>query len=363
MDVVTKLISFDRAGRIADSLLDQGVNNLLVRLDGWQQGGGYYKVPDLNKAQTSLGSYSKFKNLLSRNDGVAFLPSVDYLNLYSSGNGASKKRDAVRDVSGGFCEQSEYLRSTFAKSQRFNIWYIAKSEVYSRLLKKAADKASLLKTGLFDLTGGNILPLDGHRSALRKIVPTDRETAKNNYISAFSEAAKQGRGIWMDDPSGYALPFAAGATRLANTASGYAGFSEEIPLVQMVYHGRISYSGRPLNTASDYKASLLRAAEFGEAPLFSLTELKGASLPSRYNDNFSASLSWLPSAVEAYEFLARAREVSAGQTMTDHCRLAPGVYRTTYGNGCSVIVNYSDTEWSNGEITVSSHDYSIDRKG
>jgi len=359
MEMVTPLISFDDAAKITQSLTREGIQNLTVRLDGWQEGADYDKVPSLDRPEGKLGGSAAFSQLLKNQENVTFLPSVDYLNLYASGNGVSQKGDAVRDVSGGFFEQSEYLRSTFTKSQRIDPWYLAKSAVFARLLTGAAEKAAERSVGIFDTASGNILPSDGHRSSFRQITPTDRETAKNKYLSAYAEASEK-TDLWFDRPAGYALSFAAGATRLPNTASGYTGFSEEIPLLQMVFHGRISYSGEPLNTATDYQGSLLRAAEFGEAPLFSLTELKEGSLPERYQDNFSASVTyWKPRIVEAYHFLAEARSATQNQKMTEHRKLAEGVYQSVFENGAVITVNYTKDTWSENGLTVSPQSYLV----
>ena len=59
---------------------------------------------------------------------------------------------------------------------------------------------------------------------------------------------------------------------------------------------------------------------------------------------------WIDLAKEMYHEINGALNKVRGQPIIDHARLAEGVYKTTYGNGFYVIVNYNPSA-----VTVDGH--------
>lgn len=115
--------------------------------------------------------------------------------------------------------------------------------------------------------------------------------------------------------------------------------------MHMVLHGRVSYAGGAWNLSGDFRRTLLKAAEYGEAPYFRLTEFADGDtrLAARFSDVFSSNLAyWQPKLVEAYRELEPLLARVEGARMTGHEALGSGLYRTAYDNGARVYVNYGD---------------------
>jgi len=365
IETVRPLVTFSRVFGIIDELAKDGIEGIKVKLDGWQSGGLYYRIPLLSNPEKKLGSRKTFREIITSGNVV---PSFDYINIYSSGNGVSKKGDGVRNVSGGLSEQTHYFRSTFTKNKQYGYWTLLKSEIFSDLISKLVWQypENARNTGYFDESSGNILPSDGHRNSLKGIQPTDRNAALQNYLSAYRRAVDYGLTIYFNNPYAYALPFASGITRLKNTSSGYTGFDAEIPFLQMIIHGRAVYSGSPLNESPDFKRSLLRAAEYGELPFFSLTEFdeEDMRLTGRLSDKFSSTYSyWRGKIMKAYGYLSPVIRAVDGAVMISHRKLDEGVYLVTYDNGAQVAVNYSANAVLTEIGTVEAESYIITGAG
>lgn len=347
VETVRPLMTAGRVETLLGELGEAGLSGLSVQLDGWQKGSDYQKVPVFGKADGAVGGRRAFAELLAagKRTGAAIYPAADFINLYKAGNGAGKSADAVRNISGGVYEQSTYLRSTYTKNPAIPTWNLLGAAAFERLFTAFAGQAAGQAVGIADRSSGAILPSDGRRSQFTGARPTDRQTALERYESAYRAAGDKGLRLLFNDPKGYVFPYAAGLTGLENSTSGYAGFSREVPFVQMVLHGRVSYAGGAWNLSGDFRRTLLKAAEYGEAPYFRLTEFADGDtrLAARFSDVFSSNLAyWQPKLVEAYRELEPLLARVEGARMTGHGALAPGLYRTVYDNGVRVYVNYGD---------------------
>lgn len=61
----------------------------------------------------------------------------------------------------------------------------------------------------------------------------------------------------------YAVPYADHILNMASESSGYRLADEDVPFLQMVFHGRKTMAGTPINLKSDYRRQVLRAIEYG----------------------------------------------------------------------------------------------------
>lgn len=66
---------------------------------------------------------------------------------------------------------------------------------------------------------------------------------------------------------------------------------------------------------------------------------------------------WFGLAAEMYETVNGVLKHVSGQPITGHERLAEGVYRTVYGNGYEVIVNYNRTPVTVNGVTIEAESF------
>ena len=67
--------------------------------------------------------------------------------------------------------------------------------------------------------------------------------------------------------------------------------------------------------------------------------------------------------LEKYQYLQQAMQHTYGQKITNHQRLAEGVYKTTFQNGYATYVNYTDNDYQSNGITVNAQDYLTVKEG
>ncbi|MHB8963999.1 MAG: DUF5696 domain-containing protein [Saccharofermentanales bacterium] len=234
------------------------------------------------------------------------------------------------------------------------------AHLYSEFVLSSAEGFTMIA----DDAGGHLIPSNNHRNKTADAAQT-RQNVMENYRTAFAGALSKGMSLMFDEPQGYALKYAHSVTNLANSTSGYIGFSEEIPFVQMVLSGKVNYAGEPLNLAMNMHTSLLKMVEFGEIPYFKLSELKEEvrSLPPVFNENYSINYSYHKNILrEVYDFSRQYRLATENAKIIRHERIKKNIYMTEYSNGTMVYVNYGSDEYSAGEITVPPLSYGIGGK-
>jgi hypothetical protein len=121
---------------------------------------------------------------------------------------------------------------------------------------------------------------------------------------------------------------------------------ETVPFYPLVVHGTIEYTSSAANLRDIYDDKMLKAIEYGAIPFFRLTYsqsrvLKDTDYDFVYSGEYAV---WKDRVVEEYKKFNQLAAVY-NQRMTDHEKLAQGVYRTTYADGTSVTVNYNTKQF------------------
>ena len=128
-----------------------------------------------------------------------------------------------------------------------------------------------------------------------------------------------------------------------------------VPFFELVYHDVVvssTYRGtvpgdffnNPISVNDQYKQHKLKMVEFCGRPFI-----------------YNWSEATIPSVKNAYEFLKTYRDLMP-EEMTRHSKLAEGVFKTEFGNGAYVVVNYNDAEYVYDGKKIAPQDYLIVRK-
>ena len=342
------LTTFEDSEKIIEEL--QSAGNLSVSLIGWANGGIDHTVFSNISILSELGGRKGFDRLIenAKKSGVAVYPVVNISHIY---------KDAAFDGFLTYRNASHQLDNSYARIYQYNlgsslgdyskICYTVKSQS----IKSYNDK--LLK---------NLSPLLDSISYewLGKVVNTDsskksgsRSDSLNDYISAF-EKASQTLKLEFKGGNQYVYKYASGIRELKNSSSLYRNVSFSVPFVQMVIHGSIPYSSEPLNTAQDSKKAFLKAMENGEQLAYTLAYRNTDNLKSSaHTEYFSVEYSYykddiLENAQKADSIL----KGTYGKEITEHKYLTPQVVAVTYENGITVVVNYSDEDYTVNDVTV-----------
>lgn len=322
------LTTFAQAKELIEQLYAGGVTDIQLRYDNWQGDAYYQTATDSHRPASVLGGASGLNDLLDAlSDGSRlYLECEPLLKRRQSFHGLQ----SVLDING----RIRQLYGTLSATECIYLNPASVSAVFERFTRSLTSYAG---AGAALSTVGMTLYSEASDTRYR-----DR-TAMAAMLAGEVAALPQDRPVMLTVGNSYLLPY---ADCLLNAAASHSNRSverESVPFLQMVLHGRVCYAGEPLNTASDYETALLRSVEYGESPYYLINyappaELKNTEYSAMYSTYYA---DWLERMTQ--DFASRKALLAAvhGKRMTGHDTLAAGVYRTTYENGVSVIVNYT----------------------
>ncbi|MNR11607.1 hypothetical protein D3C85_1279140 [compost metagenome] len=187
--------------------------------------------------------------------------------------------------------------------------------------------------------------------------------AKNSTGQLWKEglqaASSQIGGMMFDHADAYVFPFAESITDVPLYASNFDSEEREIPFYSMAVSGLIPAFSEPINLSSDPEQYVLKLIETGTYPAYRLICEDGSKLKGTDEDDlFSAEFhQWQDDMSRQFEQINKALMPVRGQVISHHERIAHGIYRTTYGNGKSVLINYTDKAVTLGQDHVEAKGY------
>ena len=159
--------------------------------------------------------------------------------------------------------------------------------------------------------------------------------------------------IIMEHPNAYALKYADGVVGIPFSHSRYDVEDEAIPFYQLVVSGLLPYASEAVNLSGDPDAMILKCLETGSDPHFVLTAaessvIKETPLNRLYGADYER---WKNFITSAFSELRTAFNEIGSRTIVSHELLEPGVTKSTYANGGSVIIDHIA-----GSYTINSGD-------
>lgn len=185
--------------------------------------------------------------------------------------------------------------------------------------------------------------------------------------SAFEAAAKKytdnGIELMLKAPDASMLAYTSCVYAAPAESSGARIFDEDIPFLQLVMNGIVSYSVPSFNESGNNRLSLLKALESSSSLAYTLyaedceeTENTAAKLLS--GSEFSAQKKRIKDNISEYNAVM---DVLKGK-ITGHKIISSGLHLTEYGEN-SIVINYNDTQaMYNGE-TVPPMSYIVYKGG
>lgn len=340
-----KLTTYAQAQDMVQQLKAKGVDNIALRYIGALSGG--YAQKDLSNVSfmPSLGGKGDFEDLMDYMDGQNLQLYLDINILTASARVSGMSKANGVNGSDVTANLTNLLTPTLGwKTYQTNALKIDKSrkslsnflswmEEYPQLEFSVNDAGSLLYS---DYTRD-----DADRAALEQ------------QVSAQMEQVAYGRSLMLDNGNLYTLKHADIIADLP-LESSYAESEayEAVPFVQMLLHGTVEYTGKPLNLADpdSLQETLLHSVEFGACPSY----LWVYSLPEEFASE-SERLVYEQSINDAVKFYVEANDALAdlrGSRMTDHQELSEGVYMTEYDSSSLVYVNYTEADATVDGVTV-----------
>ncbi|MBQ9964447.1 MAG: hypothetical protein IJP14_04925 [Clostridia bacterium] len=353
------LTTFEQAQAILSALKERGVDSLSVRYQGWSNYGLLNKkVPTKAKALSNLGGKKALNilNAYATDNAIALYPDVDFLRFRSG-----SKKQSIKTAFNEVVYHTERMRSVFATKLELTPYRF----LTPQNLKTVTDRylKSYSGTGISAISLGTLGEYaysnhSQHDGFHRYDYPETVAAVLQNYRDS-------GLALSVEGANAFAAVYAARIYNTPTLTSGYDMFDHEIPFYQIVFHGYTTMTAMPMAQTTEAAVNFLKAVESGSELLFdSMYESSALLTGTRYDHLYATQYTlWMDQAVELYTRYQPLLKTIYDQTIVAHTELASDVMQTTYENGVSVIVNYSNVDYVSDSLTVKPLDYAVQEGG
>lgn len=354
-----QMTTFAEVKEIIDDLAARGVNNVEITLDGWSHGGLYGHQPAQFPAAKQLGGNKGLDELIdyAKSKGIALLLNANYVRVHDSSKNVTARKDAIRGIDREVIESFNYYVATRWRNSNITFYYLKPERVYERYITDDLKRfAQLDIAGVHMKHMGDMIYSDEDRNHF-----FNREQTAQVWQKVLQQMGEQGGKTTVDYGFAYTFGLIDHIKNVPLRHSGYIYTDEAIPFYQLVMHGIIPYSGKPINLHEDTQVEMLKAIEYGALPSYELTYGATSLLQRTIEERlFSSEYAlWQQRVAEKYTELLPLYEKISGQEMIDHAQVAQGVYQTTYSNGISVYTNYNQQEVTIDGLHIAAMDYAV----
>ena len=326
---------------ILNDSLDNGVNNIVTSLLGWQDGGITLGRPDEVDFSRNIGTASQYKKLISnmKERGVDVSFSQDYYLI---------NKEQI-NLSGN---ATKHINGKYVEFTSFNHIFINEFN-YSRT-DKAAKWVKNQYSELRSETGVNTMTVSGISNHALSHYGGTREKAMSNIEGAFSYLNSKGS-VNADQPSKYLWEY---VDRYFNTPisdSQHLIEEEEIPLLQLVLNGCMELYAPYSNFSFYDQNSVLKMIDFNVYPSFILSKESSHLLSYTNSANYySTEYSLYKDMIKnIYSQVDSALGKVINASWTNRIKTDNGLIVNEYSNGKKIVINYSDSPLKyNGTLTV-----------
>lgn len=352
--------SFAQADEIVSSLKGLGVTNMNVGVVSWF-GGGLRNDAVLSEPRiaSGLGGKSALSDLTKEMDGFGKVGlGADLLKVYKGLPHFNNIFYATRFPNNSVAQGYEFNPAIYWADGRWDPYYFLSPRYLAGVMADytaSADQLGISSLWLEDV--GNVLSSDFHSSG-----NVDREASKGLITQAVADAAS-GRSLTIQEPNAYLWTYLDTALSLPTESSGHMLIDESIPFLQMVLSGHVNYASKPFNRSGDLQTAFLEAVETGADIYYEwiyepddvIAELDGIEKEKVYSMSYEK---WVGTAAAQYARMKEELSCVDGMEITGHCRIADGVYCTSYGD-VRVVVNYNEDAVDYNGVTVGARDFAL----
>lgn len=348
IDTFEVLTSFEQVKEIYETLRGVGVDQIRISLLGWQSDGYFGNICDKFPAESALGGDEDLKKLLAwaGENNIEMALEYNSLLMYGSPTSGITLREAV-------------VKSPATTYQEFNltfpsgVWrswdpfYYMSPLFYEREMLDD-DIARLKEYGLNSLdvlTVGTELFSD-----YNKANALTRQQSMHHYVNWMKKYKENFDNVSVYYGPDYAVALADRVLDIPTTTSSLQILDEQVPFLQIVYHGLVDYYASPLNRADNEQTEFLRAIEYGAMLSYELTYNSTEEMKyTLYNTLFRSKYDLLADGIaEQYAQSSELLKNIKNAVITGHYRVADDVevFCTEYSNGTKVYVNYESAAYT-----------------
>ncbi|QHW31110.1 hypothetical protein GZH47_09750 [Paenibacillus rhizovicinus] len=353
------LTTFDQAQEIVQKLKAVNVDDIKLRYVGWFNGGMLQKAPTSIKPDKAAGGKSGFNALAAylKEQHVAFYPDVSLLHAYGDKGLFGQNRNASLFLNQKTAERYPYVRATGRQNGNASPYYIVTPAKLPGIVTRFAN--AYADYGVTGLSAGDLGDLIN--SDFRKSNMVDRQEAATVIRTQAQTLAKEFPDLLVEGGNAALVPYFKSVVGAPTSSSGYQITDRSVPFYEMALHGYVDYAGDPANMTlgGDLRKYELKLLETGANVYFQWSYSPPSKVKDTEFDHYYATLysDWLKEAAEMYREVTAVLGDVRTLPITDHRQLAEGVFRTTYGNGKHVTVNYNDAPATVDGTTIPAQGY------
>lgn len=357
------LTEYDDATDITSELVDSGIKNLVVKYSGWSNHGIHNSTMSSVKLSGVLGSKGDLEDFIQnakdKNVDVYMDSNFQFVFKNKLFDSFIINRDSCKFASREIVELSAYNPIYFAEMPDEYQYYLARP---AYAMDNVDSVSEYLKD---DLEGGNIsfadmsTELSGDYNYKKRV---SREKTMNMITDKYKELEKNGTKVMTNSDFFYNVPDSDIMTGMVLNTKKFNIVDESIPFYQIALHGIVNYTAESMNLSQDAKETFLKSAELGANLYYTITKEPASTLQdSKYTEYFATDYSlWKDTIIEDYKRFANDFNGTYNQYITGHEKLADNVYKTQFGNGVEVIVNYNYNDFSYNGTNVPARDYIVE---
>lgn len=359
------LSTLDNIEESINSLNEEGLSGINVRLKGYSHEGINHSIMDSFKLESNVGSINELKqmgNTLKEQNGLLYLEqSADKVYKDNLTDGFRKLTHAARKVNRMVVVRGDYDMVTQDLKKIYNRCYSVSPRYYSSIIKSFVNSAEdkLGQTNNYGYSWSNFgNELTGDYNVSKVVDRIQARKLGENAISqadGFASTMTEGGNI-------YAIAYTDTLLNVPLSGSAYQSVTESVPFYQMVLHGYRNLAGAPLNQVTDSETEWLRTIESGASMYYSCmtedyTQLKDLTYrQTLYPITEELSHDEIVNRYKEYKELFSA---IVDQTIVKHEITDEGLHLTTYEDGTTVAVNYNQHAVSWGNSTVDARSYAV----
>ncbi len=349
------LTSIEQATQMYNTLNEKGITNISVRYNNLFNDKYVNQISNIGDLNGVVGSK---KELISFMKDVASKGGTVYPNMelllekYSSSlSDATWHSKFIEGTMINFSESSLYSEGVTADFEHI---IVKSDEIVNRYPDILEDMKEFEGNALSFSSIGKYLFSDFTEDEVKY-----RDAVQDDIISVLKTTKEQGNKIMVNMGNAYTLPYADHIIDIPLSYSALSFEKQEIPFLQIVLHGYVSYAGTSMNLSDDYEMQYLKSVEYGANLAYTLNNasselVKNTNYSELYSTNFEH---WVERATNDYKTAAAVLDGCGGSTIEDHEQLAKDVFMTTYSNGAKVIVNYSDADYTHNGTVVAARGF------
>lgn len=350
---VKAMITFDRVKDIVDELKRQGVADAELCLVGWNIGGHDGRWPQYFPAEAKLGGDARLKEAIghARNAGYLIVPHGNFFEEYVIADNWSAEA-TIKDADGLPLGTRAH---SWGGGKPYHLCPQRGYEIHTKIIPRLA-AFGFKGLGYFDVV--TICEPKRCRDVRHPCTPA--EGAK--YWGACAAISRRDLGGFASESGNdyfagnldYSLYtyFGDPLKVEADYAAGKGLAKRVVPIWQIVYNGIIANNPftTTMNAPLKGRAEQLKLIEFSGRPSFYfyskfLTVGKNwmgdEDLGCATDAELKQSVARIKEGYDAYQ---KVRHLQL-EFVDSHAEVAPGVFRTGYSNGESVVVDYNRGDW------------------